>query len=250
MKVLIIEDEKIAADNLQILIREIDSQIEVLATIETVRDAVKWLSENKADLLFLDIHLSDGSSFGIFKQIHISTPVIFTTAYDSYAIQAFKVNSIDYLLKPIDKQELTNAINKYKNLHKPTTNTEDLHNVLKQITATPEYRKRFMVYAGQKLKSIKTTEIAYFSVSDKNTFLTTFKNTTYSLDYSLDQLEELLDPELFFRVNRKYLVHLDAIDEMYLMSKSRIQLNIKPLPESNVFVSYNRAANFRKWLNR
>lgn len=250
MKVLIIEDEKIAADNLQILLNEIDEQIEVLATIETVRDAVKWLTGNQADLLFLDIHLSDGSSFGIFKELRISTPIIFTTAYDRYAIQAFKVNSIDYLLKPIDKLELTNAINKYKNLHKPTATTDELQAVLKQIMATPEFRKRFMVYAGQKLKSIKTNEIAYFLVNEKNTFLTTFENSTYPLDYSLDQLEGVLDPELFFRVNRKYLVHLDAIDEMYLLSKSRIQLKIKPSPENDVFVSFNRAANFRKWLNR
>lgn len=249
IKVIIIEDEKLAADNLQALLLSIDMDIEIIARIESVRNAVKWLSTNSCDLIFLDIQLSDGNSFTIFEQVEVKTPIIFTTAYDQYAIKAFKHNSIDYLLKPINKQDLINSLIKFKEItlqnHIP-----DLKALLDSIKTPLQYQERFLVSAGMKLKIIKTNEIAYFYVRETGVYLCTKSDKHYCLDYTLDKLEKILDPDVFFRINRQFIVNIDAIENMVTVSKSRLQLNLNPKATDEVIVSVNNVHDFRIWLNR
>lgn len=251
MKVLIIEDEAIAADNLEKQLLEIEPEIKILAKIDSIRETVNWLSNNKVDLIFLDIHLSDGLSFSIFEQLEVKTPIIFTTAYDQYTLKAFKVYSIDYLLKPIEIEELKKSIEKYKNLIKKNQeSTIDIQALLESFKPTKEFQKRFIVHAGQKIKMINTTDIAWFTGSDKGTFLCTFSNSSYAIDFSLDKLENILDSERFFRINRNYLINIESINEMYTLTKSRIKIELKPKPDDETLVSFNRMSNFRKWINK
>lgn len=251
MNVLIVEDEKLAAENLEKLILSLDAEFKIVDRLGSVRDSVKWLAGNKADLIFLDIQLSDGLSFDIFNQIKVSTPVIFTTAYDQYAIKAFKLNSVDYLLKPIDKNELADSLKKFRELHKssrvPEINFIELINSMK---GRQEYQKRFAVYAGQKIKSIPTTDIAYFYITEKCVFLTTKDDKQYAVDFTLDRLEEMVDPSQFFRINRKVLANMDSIKNIYAVSKTRITLDLSPKFTEEVVVSLSRAADFREWLNK
>lgn len=250
MKVLIIEDEKIAADNLENTLLEIDPTINVLDKLESIRESIVWFEKNRADLIFLDIHLSDGLSFSIFEQIEINTPIIFTTAYDQYAIKAFKLNSIDYLLKPIDKKELMKSLKKLKTLHERKNDINiDYTALIQAMSQQTNSQKRFMVYAGVKLKSIKTEDIAYFYSMEKSAFICTHSNVSYAINYSLDRLEDMVDSEKFFRINRRFLIHIDAINNIYTLSKSRIKIELKPPPEEETLVSFNRTHEFRKWLN-
>jgi two-component system response regulator LytT len=248
---LIIEDEKIAADHLENLIREIDPGIVILERIESIKKAVDWFRNYNADLIFLDIHLSDGTSFKIFEQIEIKTPVIFTTAYDQYAIKAFNLNSVDYLLKPIEKENLKRSIDKYKELfHDKKESNFDFNALLNALGKKQDLQERFLIQSGRRIKTVKIAEIAYFYSTGKDTFLCTWDNKNYSIDYSLDKLENLIDPDLFFRINRKYIVHLDAIKNMYVLSKSHLKLEMEPKPDEDTLVSFNKSAEFRKWLNR
>jgi two-component system, LytTR family, response regulator LytT len=251
MRVLIIEDEKLAADNLEKLILSLDENIKVVAKIGLVRESVKWLLENSADLIFLDIQLSDGLSFDIFNSVKVSTPIIFTTAYDQYAIKAFKLNSVDYLLKPINKKDLSESLQKYhdrfKSSHQPEINFTDLINSIKH---KQEYKARFAVYAGQKIKSIPVTNIAYFFITEKCVFLTTLDNVQYALTFTIDKLEEIVDPKQFFRLNRKILANIDSIKSIYSLSKTRITIELSPKFPEEVVVSLSRAADFRSWLDK
>ena len=231
------------------MIRAIDPKVEIMDVLESVRSSVIWLQANKADLIFVDIHLSDGISFKIFEEIEISTPIVFTTAYDQYALKAFKINCIDYLLKPIDKAELERALNKYKEFYdKESPILPDFKQLLAAFSGKTEYQKRLMVYAGQKIKSIKTEEIAYFCVTEKNVLLTTSEGHTYGVEHTLDTLEGMLDPELFFRVNRQFIVNFESIQNMFPMSKSRLKVELKPHTEEEVIVSLQRMVEFRKWI--
>jgi DNA-binding LytR/AlgR family response regulator len=250
MKVVIIEDEKLATDSLEQMLLSIDGSIQVLAKIESVRNAVRWLSNNKADLIFLDVQLSDGISFNIFEQVNIKTPVIFTTAYDQYAIKAFKLNSIDYLLKPIDINELRQSIDKYKIMQQESDLSFDIKTLMESLKKTVQYQTRFLVHAGQKIKSIKTSEIAYLYVRERDVYLCTHDNKHYDIDYTLDKLQEILDPNKFFRINRQYIIHIDAIENMYTISKSRVKIGLKPPTEEDTIVSFNNAHEFKLWLNR
>ncbi|MCD4747284.1 MAG: LytTR family DNA-binding domain-containing protein [Bacteroidales bacterium] len=250
MNVLIIEDEKIAADHLEKMLRQIDKNIYIQGKIDTIEGAVKWLNNNKTDLIFLDIHLADGLCFKIFEQIKVKTPVIFTTAYDQYAIKAFKVNSIDYLLKPIEIRELEQSINKFKELNQlQKANKIDYNSLIKVLSNKIEYQERFIVRYGQKIKSIKADDIAYFYVNNENVFFCTKDNINYPIDFSLDKLENILDPKYFFRVNRQFIVNFSAIENMYPLSKSRIKIELKPQTDCETIVSYSRLSDFRKWLN-
>jgi len=251
MNVLIVEDEAIAANNLEKLLFKIDPGIVVKAKVESINESVRWLQNHSVDLIFMDIHLSDGLSFSIFEQLDLKIPVVFTTAYDQYTLKAFKVYSIDYLLKPIDIEDLKRSIDKFKSLTKSNTNQNiDIKSLIESFTTGKEYQKRFIVYAGQKIKMIKTSEIAYFNGSDKGTFLCTFSNTNHSVEFSLDKLENMLDPEIFFRINRNYIVNIEAIKEMFTLSKSRIKVELNPKAEEETLVSFNRMSSFRKWINR
>lgn len=250
MKIVIIEDEKLAAANLVQMIHQIDSTVEVVDIIESVRNAVLWFQMHEVDLVFMDIHLSDGICFNIFEQVSVSTPVIFTTAYDQYALKAFKINCIDYLLKPIDPTELERSINKYKTFF--TQNTQqsvpDFKQLLAAFSSKTEYQKRFMVFCGQKIKSIKAEEIAYFSVTEKNVLMTTFDGHSYGIEHTLDTLETMIDPDGFFRVNRQFIVNFESIQNMYPMSKSRLRLELKPHTQEEVTVSLQRMVEFRRWI--
>ncbi len=250
MNVLIIEDEKVAANNLEKMLHKIDERIFVQDKIDSIENAVKWFHNNKTDLIFLDIHLADGLCFKIFEQIKIKTPVIFTTAYDQYAIKAFKVNSIDYLLKPIEIQELEQSLEKFKELNQiQNANTIDFDALINLYNKKPEYQERFIVRYAQKIKSIKTNDIAYFYIDTENIFLCTKSNNNYPIDYSLDKLENIINPKDFFRVNRQFIVNISSIENMYSLSKSRIKIELKPKPDNDIIVSYNRMSDFRKWLN-
>lgn len=250
LNVLIIEDEALAAERLESLIREIDPEIHILAKLPSVREAVKWLSLNQTDLIFLDIQLSDGLSFSIFDQITITTPVIFTTAFDQYAIKAFQLNSIAYLLKPIRRNELQESLQKYQSLK--SAFSIDFERLLANIQGKkPEYKKRFLIQTGDKIRKIETSDIAWLYAQDKCVFMRTFQNQTLPADSSLDNLEQLLDPAQFFRINRKYLVNMDAIANMVAWSRGRIKLELKPKTddEFDSVVSIDRSSDFKKWLN-
>ncbi len=252
MKIVIIEDEKILADKLEQYILEIDESIEVLAKIGTVRDAVDWLAKNLVDLIFLDIQLADGLSFDIFEQVQIKTPVIFTTAYDQYAIKAFKNNGIDYLLKPINIKELKESIDKFKELyqHKEINNPDFLSLIEVFKDKSESYKKRFAINVGSKIKIINIDDIAYFYSTNKAVFLRTINNKDYDVDYSLNKLENILDPEIFFRINRKYIIRIQSIDKLITLSKSRLLVKLNPPVAEDIVITYQRSSALKKWLNR
>ncbi len=250
MKVLIVEDENIAADKLEQMLLEVNPSIQVLAKTGSIKESVKWLYLNSADLIFLDIQLSDGISFSIFEQVSVNTPVIFTTAYDQYAIKAFQLNSISYLLKPIRKSDLAESIQKYRNLKSAFNIDFDL--LFAEVRGkNPGYKKRFMIQIGEKIKKVETSEVAYFYVLDKGVYLRTYSGSYYPVEYTLDKLETMIDPTVFFRINRKYLVSMDAISNMVAWSRGRVKLELKPKTDDifDAVVSIDRSADFKKWLN-
>ena len=251
MKVVIIEDEKLAANRLAGLIKKIDPTIEISGILGSVRESVKWLAVNKPDLIFLDIQLSDGLSFSIFEQIKTNIPIIFTTAYDQYAIKAFKLNSVDYLLKPVRKSELEASLFKFKEIKQSASlNFDELLSSLKGKETA--YKKRFLVNFGQKLKNVETEDVAYFYAIDKNVFITTFQNHKYPVDFTLEKLSDVLDPEKFFRINRKIIINYNAIKNMVPYSRSRIKIDLDPISPKDIdaLVSVERAADFKKWLDK
>lgn len=249
MKILIIEDEQIAANNLELLIKNISPTASILAKLESVRQSVNWLAIHQADLIFMDIQLSDGLSFEIFEQVEFKSPVIFTTAYDEYAVKAFKVNSIDYLLKPVSEEELKAALKKYSDIYMRSPN-QDIRQLLSSLYQPKQYTSRFLVYAGAKMRSLKTDEIAFFYVSEKNCFCTTFDKKSYALDFTLDKLENILDPQKFFRTNRQFIINIEAIVDMVTVSKSRLKLTLNPAHDEEVVVSVNNIQAFKQWLSR
>ena len=250
MDVLIIEDEKIADKKLEIMLTEIDPSINVRAKIGSIKKSINWLMEHSVDLIFLDIQLSDGISFSIFSEVQINTPIIFTTAYDQYAIKAFQLNSIAYLLKPIRNKELEEGLNKYKTLK--SSFSIDFDNLLQQIQGKDLFKKRFVVQIGDKLTKIDVPEIAYFYVFNKSVYLKLFKGNSYPIDFSLDRLEALLNPDDYFRINRKYIINIKSIAKMSALSRSRVMIELTPKAENNsdTIVSIERSSKFKKWLDK
>ncbi len=250
MNVLIIEDEVFAAEKLEQMLIDINPAISVLAKLGSINESVKWLMNNTSDLIFLDIQLSDGISFSIFEQVTINTPIIFTTAYDQYAIKAFQLNSISYLLKPIRKNDLEESLKKYQSLK--SAFSIDFEMLLANIQGRkPDFKKRFLIQIGEKIKKVELSEIAYFFVLEKAVYLKTFQGNSYPVDYTLDKLESLINPEKFFRINRKYIVSVDSISNMLAYSRSRVKLELKPNAdeELDTIVSIDRSSDFKKWLN-
>lgn len=250
MNILIIEDESLAADKLEHMLLEVDPSIRVLAKTGSIKESVKWLMDHTADLIFLDIQLSDGISFSIFEQVVVNTPVIFTTAYDQYAIKAFQLNSIAYLLKPIRKSDLAESLKKFQTLK--SAFTIDFDALVTAIQGRePDYKKRFLIQIGEKIRKIEVSEIAYFYVLEKGIYLKTLQGNSYPLEFTLDKLETMLNPEKFFRINRKYMVNMDSIANMVAYSRGRIKLELKPKAdeEFEAIVSVDRSADFKKWLN-
>lgn len=247
LQVLIIEDERIAADYLSKQLVSIDKHIEVVGMLESVSDSVEWLSKRTPDLIFMDIHLADDISFRIFEQTTVQAPVIFTTAFDQYAIRAFKVNSIDYLLKPIDKDELEMALGKFRERQLAPDN---LARLIREIQpAQKSRRNRFLLQRGTELIAVQTEEIAYCFAEDKVVFITTHDGREFIADRTLDKLEHELPEDHFFRVNRKVLLSDTSIRQMHAYSKSRVKLQLKPATRFEVIVSVERASKFKSWMD-
>lgn len=257
MTVLLVEDEPLAARRLEGLLREVAPEAVVVGQTESVRQTVQWLqSHPMPDLMLLDIQLADGLSFEIFQHVSVESPVIFTTAYDEYALRAFKVNSVDYLLKPIEKEELAAALEKFQKMHStafhPQYAAQQLGKVLEAYGVKPvSYRSRFLIKQGGRFDVVEAGEIAYLFAEDKVVFLVTNQGRKLILDETLDELERQLDPRQFFRLNRKYLGQLSAIEriEPHFNGKLRIWLKHRAA-EEEIFVSRERADAFKAWLNQ
>ncbi|MCO6475441.1 MAG: response regulator transcription factor [Phaeodactylibacter sp.] len=252
MKVLIIEDEKPAARRLEQLIRQQRPQAEILGPVDSVERAVRWFRENPSPgLLFLDIQLADGLSFDIFREVEVQAPVIFTTAYDQYTLKAFKLNSIDYLLKPIDPEELQQALEKFDRYYgkAPLLDTRALESLIQSFQA-PEYKERFIVKAGQQLTFIQVEDIRYFYSEDGLLFAQMQDKKRHVLDYTLDQLENLLNPKDFFRLNRKAIANINAIHKVAPYFNSRLIVEMRPQPQFDVIVSRDRVNDFKNWLDK
>ncbi|NVO19951.1 MAG: response regulator transcription factor [Bacteroidetes bacterium] len=251
MKVVIIEDEQLAARRLENMIHSFDPGIVVMAKLESVEESVEWFRGNpQPDLIFLDIHLEDDLSFVIFDKVEVNAPIIFTTAFDEYAIRAFKLKSIDYLLKPIIQEELNNAIKKYNDLVTPAHPTVDLTSLYDLISKkNPEYKERFSIVIGQKIKTFTITEIAYFYSAEGITFVVLKNKSEYPIDDSLEVLSRELNPKDFFRINRKFLVKIDSIANVHIYPKSHLKLDLAPAPQDEVFVSIDKVTPFKNWLD-
>ncbi|MDC7998997.1 LytR/AlgR family response regulator transcription factor [Gilvibacter sediminis] len=250
MQVIIIEDEKPSARRLKRMLEAQD--VEVLTLLHSVEESIAWFSENShPEVIFLDIQLSDGLSFEIFDKIEITSAIIFTTAYDEYALQAFKLNSIDYLLKPIDEDELIAAINQYKSQQKQTSNVQLNFEDIKKLLTNPverEYKKRFTVKIGQHLRMIPVDEIECFYSENKGTYAHTFEGRDYLLDTTLEQLEDELEPATFFRINRKFYININAIKDIISYTNSRLQIKLESYKDQDVIVARERVKDFKLWL--
>ncbi|NOT76726.1 MAG: response regulator transcription factor [Cyclobacteriaceae bacterium] len=253
MKILIIEDEIQAADRLENLILKISSGSVIVGKLDSVKRSVEWFSKNlPVDLIFMDIQLADGLSFEIFDKVEVRSPVIFTTAYNEYALKAFKVNSIDYILKPVDHEELSNAFKKYERL---VGSSQPQEKMIESIgfamqMLTKKYKERFVLKVGEHLKSVEVKDILFFYSLEKATFAQTSDDRKHILDFTLDQLEGIIDPSRFFRVNRKYFVGVDSIQDMISFTNSRLKLLLKTSDDMDIIVARERVQEFKEWLDR
>jgi two-component system, LytTR family, response regulator len=248
IRILILEDEAPAAKRLSSLITQAEVDCEIVGTVDSVKATVKWLSTNPApDLAFFDIQVADGLSFEVFDWVELPCPIIFCTAYDEYAIKAFKVNSIDYLLKPADLDEVKAALAKFKTL-KSTQSQITIVETLQSITKS--YKERFLVKIGEHIKTVATENIQYFYSVDKATFAHTSSGQNYLLDLSLEKVEKMVDPKLFFRINRKYLISIAAINDIVSYSNSRLRILLKDSKEMDAIVARERVSEFKSWLDR
>lgn len=250
MNVIIIEDEKPSARRLQRMLNTVD--VEANTLLHSVEESIEWFQENDhPDLIFLDIQLSDGLSFEIFETLEINSAVIFTTAYDEYALQAFKLNSIDYLLKPIDEDDLKVAVEKFKDRTPQKQSVTLDFNDIKKLLVNPierEYKKRFSVKVGQHLKLINIEDIECIYSENKGTYVHTIDGRNYLLDMTLDQLEDELEPHIFFRVSRKFYVNINAIKDIISYTNSRLQIKLNHYKEQNIIVARERVKDFKNWL--
>jgi DNA-binding LytR/AlgR family response regulator len=259
MNILIVEDEELAVKKLQKTLASVDPDANVVAITDSIKSTVDWLEQNTApDLILMDIELSDGQSFEIFSRVQLKSAVIFTTSYDEYALKAFKVNSIDYLLKPVQKEDLEAALNKFHQMktiyHQESRgkemNVENLINELKNKLQPKEYRKRFLVKNAQKLVSIEVEEIAYFFSDGRLNFFKTYDNKKYVVDYTMDELEEMLNPERYFRISRSFYIAVDSVDQIHDYFGNRLMLHLKPEVDKEAIVSREKVTDFKKWMGK
>jgi len=254
MNVVIIEDEHLTAERIASLLGKIDPDIRIMAVMDTVRRSVEWFeSGQKPDLVFMDIQLADGLSFDIFSMVPVEAPVIFITAFQEYAIKAFKVNSVDYLLKPVSEEDLRKALSKYRRYHTrelsvPLIGGELLRNI-RDMIGKP-YKSRFMVRVGEHIRTVDVEHVLYFFSLQKGTYLHSEDHRNYAIDFTLGALEEILDPTIFHRINRKYLVTHRAIRDMLTLSSSKIKVNLLDSDEDDIYVSRDRLSSFKEWLDR
>ncbi len=253
MKVLIVEDELPAAKRLKKMILAIRPDAEVVNVIDSVEQALLYFQNTPLpDLAFFDIQLADGLSFDIFEQVDLSVPVIFTTAYDQYMLKAFKVNSIDYLLKPIDDEELAFALDKFDRFFAASTVPPIDRKVIQELikgVEQPPFKKRFLIKAGQQLTYLRTQDIRYFFSDEGLVYAKTNKGKKHIVDFTLDQLEELMDPVDFYRINRKFILHIESISKIHPYFNSRLKLELHPTTDLEVIVSRDRVSNFKQWLD-
>jgi len=253
MKVLIIEDEPLAQQELRRLLTRVAPQVEVMACLDSIEDSVDWLAHSEPpDLIFLDIQLSDGSSFTIFDQITVSIPVIFTTAYNEYALQAFRVNSIDYLLKPVEEEALSAALQKLNSLREQFGGKTAAPSQQQINTPLPiprsEYKTRFLTTIGDRIRYVPVEQIAYFFAEDNTVYVVTQDRKKYILDYTLDQLDTLVDPKQFYRITRKYLAHISAIGDVSRYFNSRLKVALTPATDDEILISRVRVPGFLAWM--
>jgi len=251
MKAVIVEDEIFAAKALQNLIHEVDASIEILSVLPTIDESVEWFRSHPVpDMVFMDIHLADGSSFAIFDEVNIFCPVIFTTAYDEYALKAFEVNSIDYLLKPINQKDLERAIGKYKNLKSSSTENAELMNNLIATLKKGErtYKSYFLVPEKDKLVPLSTADIAYICIDEKMVKAVTYSNRTYYLDQSLDELGEQLNPADFFRANRQYIISRKAVKDLSFWFGSKMAINLTLNTPERIIISKAKVGEMKRWM--
>ncbi len=248
IKVIIVEDEKWAAEKLMLLLGKTGTQIEVAGVAASVDEAISLIeSTPDIDLGFFDVRLADGLSFSIFDRVNVSFPVIFTTAYESYAVRAFKLHSIDYLLKPVQAGELQAAIDKYERLWKKSHQSINAQALILETKKRP-FKNRFIIKVGEHLKMVMIEEIPCFYSFSKGTFLSTYKGRNYLIDHSLYDLETLVDPALFFRINRKYLININYIKDMISYSNSRLKINLTIECDDDLIVSREKVKSFKDWL--
>jgi two-component system, LytTR family, response regulator LytT len=259
MKVLIIEDEELAVKKLRKTLESVDSSAQVVGVADSIRSSVNWLQQNPApDLILMDIELADGQSFEIFDKVEVKSTVIFTTSYDEYALKAFKVNSVDYLLKPVQKEDLQAALNKLKTMQtmygsngtSDPLNVENLVKELQQKLQPKEFRKRFLVKHAQKLVSVDVEEIAYFYSDGRLNFFKTSDNKKFVVDYTMDELEDMLDPNKYFRISRSFYVSIASIDQIHDYFGNRLLLHLKPAVDKESIVSREKVADFKKWMGK
>jgi two-component system, LytTR family, response regulator LytT len=259
MNILIVEDEQLAVKKLQRTLASVDEDANVIGVTNSIRSTVDWINNNPApDLILMDIELADGQSFEVFHQVEVSSSVIFITSYDEFALKAFKVNSVDYLLKPIKKEDLQTALEKFRHLKKiyapqPAVTMHNLEGLLKQLhnkVAGNSYRKRFLVKNASRLVSVNTDEVAYLFTEGRLAFFKTTANKKFIVDYNMDELEEMLDPAQFFRINRSIIVSLDSITAIEDYFGNRLALKLAPGLEKEVIVSREKVAEFKKWMGK
>lgn len=255
IRVLIFEDEQPAAVQTAKLLRQYNPEIEIVKIIDTVINGVEWLKKNIAiDLILMDIQLADGTCFEIFDYIKVNTPIIFTTAYDEYAIKAFKVNSIDYLLKPIDYEDLAKALDKFKSINYNHDKDFEikLHDQISNISESNlnQYRQRFLIHIADKYHIVYVKDILYFYIEENSVFLTDVNGKIYALDYTLDKVVKLLNPREFFRINRRFIISLNSIEKMNSFSQYRIKLKLKKCSDEDTMVSRKRHADFKNWIEQ
>ncbi|MEI9945937.1 MAG: LytTR family DNA-binding domain-containing protein [Chitinophagaceae bacterium] len=262
MKILIVEDEDLAVKKIQKTLAAVDAEAEVAGITDSIKSTVEWLQQNdQPDLILMDIELADGQSFEIFNLVEVKSPVVFTTSYDEYALKAFKVNSIDYLLKPVQKEELQNALDKYKKMKESyASKTDDeekgggnLDLIVKELQKKlqpKEYRKRFLVKHAQKLVSVEIGEIAYFFSDGRLNFFKTHDNRKFVVDYTMDELEDMLDPQQYFRISRSFYVSVNCIDKIDDYFGNRLILQLKPVVDKEALVSREKVTDFKKWMGK
>jgi two-component system, LytTR family, response regulator LytT len=257
MRILIVEDEDLAVKKIRKTLGDVDANADVVGVTDSIFATVSWLQNNPApDLILMDIELSDGQSFEIFSRVPVKSAVVFTTSYDEYALKAFKVNSIDYLLKPIQKEDLEAALNKYRQMKTMYAgnghnelNMDALVKELQQKLQPKEFRKRFLVKHCQKLVSIEMDEIAYFFSDGRLNFFKTYDNRKFVVDYTMDELEDMLDPERYFRISRSFYVSVNSIDQIHDYFGNRLLLNLKPAVDKESIVR-EKVTDFKKWMGK
>lgn len=251
MNVLVIENEKPASERIIRLLKGIDSSAVIIGVLETVEESVNWFNTNtQPEMILMDIQLDDGLCFEIFENVSIEVPVIFTTAYDEYTLKAFKVNSIDYLLKPVSVESLKAALDKYHKFYSGKSQLKyDIEKLIRELSG--QYKSRFLIRSGPKYRSVAVKDISHIHITEKSVFIKDFSGREYALDYSLDQLQEMLDPGKFYRINRDCIVNIESVSQMVSYSSSRLQLTLRTEKDSaNFVVSRDKVVNFKKWIDR